>query len=181
MTKVAVFVGSLREKSFNKSLAHSLEKLAPEAMEFQYVDINLPLFNQDHETNYPAEVKAIKDIVESSDAVLFVTPEYNRSVPGVLKNAIDWTSRPWGANSFNKKPVGIVGASGGPTGTAVAQSDLRHIVAFLNARLMGQPEIYMANSASHFDDDGNLTDEHWRDNITGYMTAFADHIDLYKK
>jgi chromate reductase len=181
MTKIAVFVGSLREKSFNKSLAHSLEKLAPEGMEFQYVDINLPLFNQDLEVNYPAEAQVIKDIVESADGVLFVTPEYSRSVPGVLKNAIDWASRPWGTNSFNEKPAGIVGASGGPVGTAVAQSDLRHILSFLNVRLMGQPEIYMANSDDNFDEAGDLIDERWRKNITAYINAFSDHINLYKK
>ena len=180
MTKIAVFVGSLREQSFNKSLAHSLEKLAPEGVKFEYVDINLPLFNQDLETNYPVEAKAVKDIVESSDAVLFVTPEYNRSISGVLKNAIDWASRPWGTNSFNGKPVGIVGASGGPIGTAVAQSDLRHIVAFLNTKLMGQPEVYIANADDVFNEAGELADERWRKNLTEYMKSFDTHIKQYK-
>lgn len=180
MTKIAVFVGSLRENSLNKLLARSLDKLAPKGIEFEYVDINLPLFNQDLETEYPVEAKAVKDIVESSDAVLFVTPEYNRSIPGVLKNAIDWASRPWGANSFNGKPVGIVGASGGPVGTAVAQSDLRHIVAFLNTKLMGQPEVYMANAHDLYNEAGELSDERWRNNLIKYMEAFDGHIEQNK-
>lgn len=181
MTKIAVLVGSLRAKSFNKSLANSLAKLAPEGVEFEYIDVNLPLFNQDMESDYPVEARRAKDVVEAADGVLFVTPEYNRSIPGVLKNAIDWISRPWGENSFNGKPVGIVGASGGPVGTAVAQSDLRHIVSFLNTKLMGQPEIYMAHSGELFDDAGELVDEHWQGNATKYMKAFTDHVLSYKK
>jgi len=176
MTRIAVFVGSLRADSFNKKLAKNLEALAPEGVTFDYVDLNLPLFNQDLEADYPADAKAAKDIVDAADGVLFVTPEFNRSIPGALKNAIDWVSRPWGTNSFNGKPTGIVGASSGPVGTAVAQSDLRHISGFLNVKLMGQPELYLSNSASRFDDNGQIVDES-RDFLKTYIDAFAAWVE----
>ncbi len=176
--KIAVFVGSLREKSLNKNLAKSLEALVPEGVEFAYADINVPLYNQDFDGDYPPEATRLKQLVEASDGVLFVTPEYNRSVPGVLKNAIDWASRPWGTNSFKGKPVGIAGASIGPVGTAVAQSDLRHIVAFLEMKLMGQPEVHMANMTEEmFDANGVVTDERWRKNLAAYMQAFAAWVE----
>lgn len=178
MTSIAVFVGSLQEKSINKRLAKTLESLAPEGMTFTYVDITMPLFNQDLEANYPASAQAGKDIVEAADGVLFVSPEYNRSIPGVLKNAIDWVSRPYGANSFAHKPVGIIGASIGPVGTAIMQSDIRHIFAFLDMKSMGQPEIYMANASDDmFDSEGILTDERWRKNLKAYIEAFAKWVD----
>lgn len=159
MTKIAVFVGSLQQNSINKKLAQNLERLAPEGIEFEYVDLNLPLFNQDLEGDFPVEAKKVKDQVEAADGVLFVTPEYNRSIPGVLKNAIDWASRPWGHNSFDSKPVCIVGATISPVGTAVAQSDLRHIAGYLNTRLMGQPELYLALAGNKFNDDGTIVAE----------------------
>jgi chromate reductase len=176
--KIAVFVGSLQKESQNKKLAKTLESLLPQGVEFAYVDINLPLYNQDLEADYPAAAQAVKDTVTSADGVLFVTPEYNRSVPGVLKNAIDWVSRPYGDSAFNGKPVGIMGASIGPVGTAIAQSDLRHIVAFLNMKLMGQPEVYVANAMGlSFDADGTLADERWRKNLQEFANAFIAHIE----
>ncbi|HTJ73721.1 MAG TPA: NAD(P)H-dependent oxidoreductase, partial [Verrucomicrobiae bacterium] len=121
--------------------------------------------------------QAAKDIVLGADAVLFVTPEYNRSVPGVLKNTIDWISRPYGNSAFNSKPVGMMGASIGPVGTAIAQSDLRHIVAFLNMKLMGQPEVYVANAPSlEFNEQGILVDERWQKNLQGYIDAFVAFV-----
>lgn len=179
MTKIAVFVGSLQEKSFNKLLARNLEKLAPEGVTFDYVDLNLPLFNQDLEASFPSEAQAIKDIVEAADGVLFVTPEYNRSIPGVLKNAIDWASRPWGANSFAGKPTGIVGASPSPVGTAVAQSDLRHIGGFLNVKLMGQPELYLADAHLHFDEEGSVVDDSHA-LLKDYITTFSTWVENEK-
>lgn len=171
--KIAVFVGSLQKESYNKKIAKTLEGMLPEGVEFEYADINLPLFNQDLEADFPAEAQKVKDVVLGADGVLFVTPEYNRSVPGVLKNAIDWASRPYGQSAFTGKPVGIVGASISPVGTAIAQSDLRHIVAFLNMKLMGQPEVYVANTMElPFDDNGILTDERWRKNLQAYVDAF---------
>lgn len=179
MTNVAVFVGSLQTGSWNKKLAKNLEALAPEGVVFHYVDLNLPLFNQDLEAAYPAEAQAAKDIVDAADGVLFVTPEYNRSIPGVLKNAIDWVSRPWGTNSFNGKPTGIVGASSSQVGTAVAQSDLRHIAGFLNVKLMGQPELYLANAASRFDENDQIVEES-RDFLKGYIDAFTKWVENEK-
>lgn len=175
MTNIAVFVGSLQKGSFNKKLANNLEAMLPQDVTFTYVDINLPLFNQDLEADFPAAASEVKNIVEAANAVLFVTPEYNRSIPGVLKNAIDWASRPWGENSFNGKPVGIVGASPGDVGTAVAQSYLRHIVGFLNGKLMGQPELYLANAHEHFDENGQVL-ESSRSLLQGYVTAFCSWV-----
>lgn len=177
--KLAVFVGSLQKNSYNKKLAKTMEQLAPDGVEFEYVNLNLPLFNQDVEAEaFPKEAQAVKDVVLAADAVLFVTPEYNRSVPGVLKNAIDWASRPYGQSAFAGKPVGMVGISISPVGTAVAQSDLRHIVAFLNMKLMGQPEVYIANAMGlEFSDDGILQDERWRKNLQEYMEAFVKHVE----
>jgi chromate reductase len=180
MTKVAVFVGSLQKNSVNKKLAKVLETLSPEGVEFEYININMPLFNQDLEANLPAEVQTAKDAVEAADGVLFVTPEYNRSIPGVLKNAIDWTSRPWGSNSFAGKPVGIVGASLAPTGTAIAQSDLRHIVSFLSMKMLGQPEVYVGNAGELFNESGELIDERWNKNLKSYADTFANWIESEK-
>lgn len=179
MTTIAVFVGSLQKNSFNKKLASNLEALLPAGTTFDYVDINVPLFNQDLETDYPLAAQKIKDSIEAADGVLFVTPEYNRSLPGVLKNAIDWASRPWGTNSFNGKPIGIVGASPSPVGTAVAQSDLRHIVGFLNGKLMGQPELYLASAHQHFDESGAII-EGSKELLQSYLTAFCQWVEAEK-
>jgi chromate reductase, NAD(P)H dehydrogenase (quinone) len=175
--KIAVFVGSLQKDSHNKKLAKTLESLLPEGVEFTYVDINLPLYNQELEAQYPAAAQTAKDIVTGADGVLFVTPEYNRSVPGVLKNAIDWVSRPYGQSAFDGKPVGIIGASIGPVGTALAQSDLRRIALFLNMKVMGQPEIYVANMMDMtYNEDGALPDERWRKNLEAYGEALASWV-----
>lgn len=176
MTKVAVFVGSLRKDSLNKKLAHALEVAAPDGVEFDYIDISkLPLFNQDMENDYPTEAIAIKKQVEAADGVLFVTPEYNRGVPGVLKNAIDWASRPWGHNSFAGKPVGLAGVSGGPTGTTVAQAVLKPTLLFLDMKLLGQPELYVKNGAEVFDENGNAKPEH-AEYYQRYMARFTEWV-----
>lgn len=177
MTKLAVFVGSLRKSSSNKMLAEALKDSAPEGVEFEYINLRLPLYNEDVETaGIPEEVQKAKKLVEAADGVLFVTPEYNRSVPGVLKNAIDWISRPYGQSSFAGKPVGIVGSSVGPVGTAVAQSDLRHIMLFQGAKIMGQPEVYVANAYEVFGDDGAVLSERWQKNFKQYIEAFIAWI-----
>ncbi len=174
MTKIAVFVGSLRQGSSNKMLVEALEKDAPAGVEFEYIDIRLPLYSEDIEAvGMPKEVQKAKDAVEAADGVLFATPEYNRSVPGVLKNAIDWISRPYGKSSFAGKPVGIVGSSVGPVGTAVAQSDLRHIMLFQNAKVMGQPEVYVANATEVFGEGGEVLSERWQKNFRQYIEAFV--------
>ena len=180
MTQIAVFVGSLRAGSLNKKLAKNLEALAPEGTTFSYVDIaSLPLFNEELEADYPAAAQAVKDAVEQADGVLFASPEYNRGVSGVLKNAIDWASRPWGTNSFDGKPAGIVGASGGSLGTGPAQAQLRSIMVYLNTRLLGQPEIYLAGANSLFDEDGVIV-EASRDLLKQYIETFVAHIKSQK-
>lgn len=176
MTTIAVFVGSLRDGSLNKKLAKNLEELAPEGTTFDYVDLNLPLYNGDDEVAFPKAAQTVKDKVEAADGVLIVTPEYNRSLPGVLKNAIDWASRPWGQNSFDSKPVALTGATDGPIGTAVAQSDLRHIAGFLNMRLVGQPELYFNFASTKLDDNGNVTDE-YRGQVQEFIEKFVTFIE----
>jgi NAD(P)H-dependent FMN reductase len=179
--KIAVFVGSLQKKSYNKALAHALEKASPEGVEFDYVPIDtVPYFSQDLEADVPAEVKKIRSQVAQADGVLFVTPEYNRGVPGVMKNALDWVSRPYGESAFKKKPLGIVGASATPSGSVVAQSQLRSFAGFLEMKLMGQPEIYVGNAYEVFDEAGNLLSERWEKNFRDYMQVFAIWVEEEK-
>ncbi len=157
--KIAVLVGSLRADSLNKKLAANLEKLAPEGMQFDHVDIaSLPLFNEELESDYPASASKMKQQIEAADAVLFVTPEYNRSMSGVLKNAIDWGSRPWGKNSFDGKLAAIAGASLSSLGTAVAQAHLRSVLVYLNMNVIGQPEVYLSSAHELFDESGEVVD-----------------------
>lgn len=147
--KIAVLVGSLRMDSFNRRLARAVEKLAPEDFAFKHLQLDdLPLYSQDFDTAYPASALRLKKEVEFADGLLFVTPEYNRSIPGVLKNAIDIGSRPWGTNSFAGKPGGVIGASIGSTGTALAQQHLRNVLSYLDVPLLAQPEVFL-----HFKDD----------------------------
>jgi chromate reductase len=157
MTKIAVIVGSIRAKSINNLLAKNLERLAPEGTEFDYVDIaKLPLFSQDLEAEFPAEAQALKDKVEAADAVLFVTPEYNHSLTGVQKNAIDWGSRPWGSNSWGGKPTGIVGATVSPNGTKFAQAALASIIEWFKSPLYTDEKLTLTVTDETFDENGNL-------------------------
>ena len=138
--KIGYFVGSLSSSSINRVLSKALIRLAPDDLEFTEIPIgDLPLYSPDYDTDYPPEATALKDAISAADAVLFVTPEYNRSIPGALKNAIDWASRPWGQNSFDHIPAGVIGASIGAIGTAVAQQSLRGVLSFCNARQMTSP------------------------------------------
>jgi chromate reductase len=138
---VGYFVGSLSSTSINRVLSRALIQVAPEDLRFTEIPIrDLPLYSPDYDSDYPAEALALKEAIARSNAVLFVTPEYNRSIPGALKNAIDWASRPWGQNSFDHIPAAVIGASIGQIGTAVAQQSLRAVMAFCNARQMTAPE-----------------------------------------
>ncbi len=138
--KVGYFVGSLSSTSINRVLSRALIRLAPEDLEFTEIGIgDLPLYSPDFDVEYPPEATALKEAISAADAVLFVTPEYNRSIPGALKNAIDWASRPWGKNSFHHIPAGVIGASIGAIGTAVGQQSLRAVLSFCNARQMTSP------------------------------------------
>ncbi|HEX7941586.1 MAG TPA: NADPH-dependent FMN reductase, partial [Gemmatimonadaceae bacterium] len=134
-------VGSLAKGSLNRKLSRALTRLAPDTLQLREIPINeLPLYSYDYDADYPPEGRALKEAIASVDAVLFITPEYNRSIPGSLKNAIDWASRPWGKNSFARKPSAIIGTSPGKIGTAVAQQHLRSILAFCNSPLMNAIE-----------------------------------------
>jgi chromate reductase, NAD(P)H dehydrogenase (quinone) len=147
--------GSLRKGSYNTMLVKALAKLAPPEVQIEMVEIgNLPLYNYDDEANFPAVAQALKEKIEKADGVIIATPEYNRSIPGGLNNAIDWASRPYGKNSFNKKPVLTCGVSSGKIGTAVAQSHLRSILLYLNADLIGQPELYLGPAKEIFSAEG---------------------------
>ncbi|MBH9552321.1 NADPH-dependent FMN reductase [Inhella gelatinilytica] len=155
--KIAVFVGSLRKDSINRRLALALEKLLPSGVTFAYADIgSLPLFNQDEENNPVPSVTALRELVASADGVLFVTPEFNRSIPGVLKNALDHGSRPAGKGVWRNKPAAVLGMSPGAAGTAMAQQHLRNVLAFLNMPTLGQPEMFLQMREGMFDDNGAL-------------------------
>jgi chromate reductase len=152
--------GSLRRDSYNRAALRAAQELAPEGARINVFEIDgLPGFNQDEEGNPPAKVTELKNAIRAADAILFVTPEYNYSVPGVLKNAIDWASRPYGDSAWAGKPVAIMGASIGMMGTARAQYHLRQMFVFLNMFPVNQPEVMISNAAKRFDEQGKLTDE----------------------
>ena len=152
--------GSLRRDSFNRATLRAAQGLAPDGTRIDIADIEgLPGFNQDQEAEPPAKVTELKRQIRSADAILFVTPEYNYSVPGVLKNAIDWASRPYGDSAWSGKPVAVMGASVGMLGSARAQYHLRQMFVFLNMHAVNQPEVMISNAAKRFDEQGNLTDE----------------------
>ncbi|MCC6711821.1 MAG: NAD(P)H-dependent oxidoreductase [Candidatus Dadabacteria bacterium] len=158
--------GSLRHKSYNRSALRAAKRLAPEDATLDIFELNgIPGFNEDEEKNPPAKVAELKKRIREADAVLIVTPEYNYSIPGVLKNAIDWASRPYGDNAWSGKPVAVMGASIGTIGTARAQYHLRQVFVFLNMHPLNQPEVMIGNAAERFDSDGNLTDENSKELI----------------
>ncbi|MEV8273097.1 NADPH-dependent FMN reductase [Microbacterium sp. NPDC077184] len=175
---VGYFVGSLSSTSINRILSKALIRLAPPELEFREIPIgDLPLYSPDFDADYPPVATALKDAIADSDAVLFVTPEYNRSIPGALKNAIDWASRPWGENSFDHIPAAVIGASIGQIGTAVAQQSLRGVLSFCNARQMTSPEAYITFSEEKFGPDGEVRDEGLEGFLRDYMAEFRDHIE----
>ncbi|UNK49555.1 NAD(P)H-dependent oxidoreductase [Lysobacter sp. S4-A87] len=155
--RIAVLIGSLRRESINRQLAHGLFKLGPADFEFHECRIDdLPLYNQDDDSHQAAPVKRLKQEISGAKGVMFVTPEYNRSVPGVLKNAIDHASRPYGQSAFAGKPAGVIGASIGSIGSALAQQHLRNTLAYLDMPTMGQPEVFIHAKEGLFDDDGQI-------------------------
>lgn len=155
--QIAVVVGSLRKDSFNRKLASAIVKLAPSAFSFKQVQIDdLPLYNQDDDTNQSPSVKRLKSEIAAAQGILFVTPEYNRSIPGVLKNAIDHASRPYGQSAWSGKPAGVLGVSVGVFGTAMAQQHLRNVLAYLNVPTLGQPEAFIHAKDGLFDETGNI-------------------------
>lgn len=177
MYNIAVVVGSLRKASINKKLARALEKTGEDLFSFHFVDISkIPLYNQDMEDPVPPAVQAMKEAVSRADAVLFVTPEYNRSIPGVLKNILDWGSRPYGQNIWAGKAAAMAGSSAGAVGTAVAQSHLRSVLGFLGMRLNAQPEVYFQDHPGLMDEDGTVTDERTRRYLRAFLEAFAKWV-----
>jgi len=177
---VAVLVGSLRKESINKKLAGALEKIAGERAEFRRIRIDdLPLYNQDFDGDYPAVCKRLKDDVKACDAVLFVTPEYNRSVPGVLKNAIDIASRPWGTNSFAGKPGAVIGTSAGAISTALAQQHLRNVCVFLDIPMLQQPEAFVRYKDGLFGGDGSVTDDSVAEFLGNFVERYLDWIKRF--
>jgi len=175
---VGYFVGSLARGSLNRKLAIALVRLAPQELTMREIPIrDLPLYSYDYDADFPPPGRALKDAIASVDAVLFVTPEYNRSIPGSLKNAIDWASRPWGKNSFARKPSGIIGTSPGKIGSAVAQKHLRSILAFCNSPLMNAIEAYIEFTPGLISDDGKVTVSSTEEFLRNYMKEFHGFIE----
>lgn len=176
--RVGYFVGSLSSTSINRILSKALLSVAPEDLEFTEIPIgNLPLYSPDFDADYPPEGRALKDAIAGVQAVLFVTPEYNRSIPGALKNAIDWASRPWGQNSFHNMPAAVIGATPGTIGTALAQQSLRGVLSFCNARQMTAPEAYIQFKPEAYGPDGEVLDDGLREVLATFMQEFRDHVD----
>ena len=175
--KIGYFVGSLSSRSINRILSKALIRLAADDLEFTEIPIsNLPLYSPDYDDNYPPEATALKEAIAASDAVLFVTPEYNRGIPGSLKNAIDWASRPYGTNSLTRKPSAVIGASPGKIGTALAQQNVRSALSFCNSPQMGAPEAYIQFTPGLMTDDGEVTDKSTEQFLCDFMDAFGVFI-----
>jgi chromate reductase len=167
--------GSLRRQSYNRSALRAAQQLAPAGVTLNIFDLDgIPGFNEDDEKNPPAKVVELKKQIRAADALLFVTPEYNYSVPGVLKNAIDWASRPYGDSAWSGKPAAIMGASMGTIGTARAQYHLRQMFVFLNILAINQPEVMIGNAAERFDAQGNLKDETTKKYIRELLQNLVD-------
>lgn len=178
MKKIAVLIGSLRKESFNRKVAKTLIALAPESLNLEIIEIDgLPLYNQDLDENPPVAWAEFRERVVKFDGVLFVTPEYNRSLPTVLKNAIDVGSRPYGKSVWNGKPGAIMSVSPGPLGGFGANHHLRQCLVFLNVPVMQQPEAYIGNVAKLFDESGKLTNDSMRESFTKFMQAFAAWVE----
>ncbi len=176
--KVGYLVGSLSSTSINRRLAKALVRLAPPELTMTEIPIrDLPLYSQDYDADYPPVARAFKKALDEVDAVLFVTPEYNRSIPGGLKNAIDWASRPWGKNSFTRKPSGVIGASTGMIGTAVAQQSLRGVLCFCNSPLMNTVEAYIRFTPDLITEEGEVSNEKTREFLGNYMHELRDFIE----
>jgi chromate reductase, NAD(P)H dehydrogenase (quinone) len=175
---VLVIAGSLRKESFTLKIANALAKLAPPALKLDVVTLHgISFFNQDLEGNPPADWLAFRERIQKSAGVLFVTPEYNRSIPGVLKNAIDVGSRPYGKSSFLGKPTGIISNSPGPLGGVSAAKHLQNILPGISGPIMGQPEIYLNAVGDAFDESGNLTKESLQKVLQQYLDAFAVFVE----
>lgn len=177
MFKIAVIVGSLRKDSINLKFAKALQILSKDKFDFNFVELHdVPMYNEDLWENPPESVLKLKKDVSASDAVLFVTPEYNRSFSPVIKNAIDWGTRPYGDNSWNAKPATIVGATPGAIGTAAAQNHLRSVIPNLGMPLMAQPEVYLHYKAEDFDEMHNVANPKTKEFFEKFLNSFEEWI-----
>ncbi|MGC5077808.1 NADPH-dependent FMN reductase [Agrococcus sp. DT81.2] len=174
---IGVICGSIAASSINRHLARALIKLAPDDLQCSFIEIDtLDLYDRDRDDDYPPEAVELKRAITEADGILFVTPEYNRSIPGALKNAIDWASRPYGTNALSRKPVGIIGTSPGGIGTAVGQQHLKAIMSFCNAPLMNDVEAYVQWKDGLVDDNDDVTVESTKEFLTTYMQAYDDFV-----
>ncbi len=174
---VGYFIGSLSSKSINRLLSRALVKLAPPGLRMTEIPFrDLPSYSPDYDANYPEVAREFKQAIARSDAILFITPEYNRSIPGALKNAIDWASRPYGQNAFARKPSSVIGASPGAIGTAIGQQSLRAVLGFCNAPQMTSPEAYIQFVPGLVTEEGDVTVESTREFLRNYMSEFHDFI-----
>ncbi len=181
-TKIGYVVGSLSTRSINRRLAEVLIELLDQEIAFVEIPIgDLPLYNHDQDAAFPPEATRLKEAFAASDGLLFVTPEYNRSVPGALKNALDWASRPYGDNSLAGIPAGVIGASIGAPGTSMSQQHLRNILVFLDVRTMPQPEAFIHYTLERFHENGTIIDADTRDFLTEWMSAFTSWVRRVKE
>lgn len=175
---VGYLIGSLAKESINRKLAEALARLAPETLKMQEIPIaDLPLYSYDYDDDYPPVARQLKQSIRAVDAVLFVTPEYNRSIPGGLKNAIDWASRPYGQNAFTRKPSAVIGASPGKIGTAVAQQHLRSILGFCNSPQMNAIEAYIQFTPDLIDAEGRIAEGSTREFLSDFLAEFHQFIE----
>ena len=176
--RVGYIVGSLAKGSINRKLAKALVRLAPDGLELAEIPIrDLPLYSYDYDADFPAPAKTYKQALEAAQALLFVTPEYNRGIPGALKNAIDWGSRPRGSNAFARKPSAVIGTSAGKIGTAVAQRELHSVLGAVASPQMVSPEAYIQFTPDLIDDDGNVADPKTREFLQKFLAAFQKFLD----
>lgn len=176
--RIGYIVGSLSTDSINRVLSQALIGVAPSSLELSEISIrDLPLYNRDDELDPVDAVTVFKKAIEDAEGLLIISPEYNRSIPGPLKNAIDWGSRPWGHNSFARTPTGIIGASTGAIGTAVMQSSMRSVLSFLNAPQLNAPEAYIRFDPEHYGPDGQVTDAGTAQFLTHYMSEYAAFVE----
>ncbi len=176
--RIGYIVGSLAQNSINRRLAKALSALVPEGVEFFEIAIgDLPLYTWDYDADYPAAALDFKETVSGADGILFVTPEYSRSIPAALKNAIEWGSRPWGQAVWGGKPAGVIGTTPGSTGTAMAQQHLRNILAHLDMPTLGQPESFIQAREGAITDAGEIHDETLKRILQGFVDALIAHVD----
>jgi chromate reductase len=174
---VGCLVGSIAKASINRQLARALGKLAPTELRLSEIEFkDLPIYSYDYDADFPPVARAFKKAIEEADAIMFVTPEYNRSIPGGLKNAIDWASRPWGKNSFARKPSAVIGTSPGAIGTAVAQQQLRSVLSYCNSPQMNSPEAYIQFKPGLVTAGGDVTDEKTAEFLRNYMSELHAFI-----